>query len=113
MVGEWKRGKKKKVNIETNSYGNKKERLITITVFIFPGDHMVLAGIWDCFLPLLVAQTVKNLPAMQETQVQPLGQKDPLEKGLTTHSSILAWRIPWTEEFHGPQSMRSRRVGHD
>ena len=45
-----------------------------------------------------VAQTVKNLPAMQETVVQSLGQKDPLEKGMATHSNILAWRIPWTEE---------------
>ena len=45
-----------------------------------------------------MAQIVKNLPAMQETQVQPLGWEDPLEKGLATHSSVLAWRIPWTEE---------------
>jgi len=49
----------------------------------------------------LVAQTVKNLPAMQETQVQPLGQEDPLKKGMATHSNILAWRIPWTEEPGG------------
>ena len=49
----------------------------------------------------LVAQTVKNLPAMQETQVQSLGQKDPLEKGMVTHFNILAWRIPWTEEPGG------------
>ena len=46
----------------------------------------------------LVAQSIKNLPAMQETQVQSLGWEDPLEKGMATHSSILAWRIPWTEE---------------
>ena len=46
----------------------------------------------------LVAQTVKNLPAVQETQVQSLGQEDPLEKGMATHSSVLAWKIPWTEE---------------
>ena len=46
----------------------------------------------------LVAQMVKNLPAMQEIQVQSLGQEDPLEKGMATYSSILAWRIPWTEE---------------
>ena len=45
-----------------------------------------------------MAQMVKNLPIMQETQVQTLGQEDPLEKGMATHSSILAWRIPWTEE---------------
>ena len=56
---------------------------------------------------------VKNLPAMQETQVFSLGQEDPLEKGMATHSSILAWRIPWTEEPHGLQSMGSERVGHD
>ena len=53
----------------------------------------------------LVAQMVKNLPAMQKTQVQCLGQEDPLEKGMTTHSSILAWRIPWTEERGRLQSM--------
>ena len=51
---------------------------------------------------------VKNLPAMQETQVQSLGQEDPLEKGMATHSSILAWRIPWTEEPGGLQSMGSK-----
>ena len=55
--------------------------------------------------PSLVAQTVKNLPAMQETQVQSLGQEDPPEKGMATHSSILAWEIPWTEEPGGLQSM--------
>ena len=49
----------------------------------------------------LVAQTVKNLPAMWESQVRYLSQKDPLEKGMTTHSSILAWKIPWTEEPNG------------
>ena len=48
-----------------------------------------------------VAQIVKNSPAMQETWVQPLGQEDPLEKGMTTHYNILAWRIPWTEEPGG------------
>ena len=53
----------------------------------------------------LVAQTVKNLLAMQETQVRSLGGEDPLEKGMATHSSILAWRIPWTEEPGGLQSM--------
>ena len=52
-----------------------------------------------------MAQTVKNLTAMQETWVQSLSQKDPLEKGMETHSSILAWRIPWTEEPGGLQSM--------
>ena len=60
-----------------------------------------------------VAQTGKKLPAMQETQVQSLGQEDLLEKGMATHSSILAWRIPWTEEPGGLQSLGSQRVGHD
>ena len=57
-----------------------------------------------------MAQLVKKLPAMQETWVQSLGQKDPLEKGMATHSSILAWRIPWTEEPSGLQSIGSPRV---
>ena len=61
----------------------------------------------------LVAQMVKNLPAMQETWVQSLGQKDPLEEEMATHSSILAWRIPWIEEPSRLQSMGSQRVGHD
>ena len=56
---------------------------------------------------------VKNLPAMQETQVQYLGQEDPLEKGMATHSCILAWRIPRTEEPGGLQSMELQRVGND
>ena len=56
---------------------------------------------------------VKNLPALRETQVQFLGQEDPLEKETATHSSILAWRIPWTEEPGELQSMGSQRVGHD
>ena len=61
----------------------------------------------------LVAQTVKNSPAMQETQVQSLGWEDPLEKGMATLSNILAWRVPWTEEPGGLQSSGSQRVGHD
>ena len=56
---------------------------------------------------------VKNLPAMKETWVQSLGQEDPLEKGMATHFSILAWRIPWTEEPGGLQSMGSQRAGHN
>ena len=61
----------------------------------------------------LVAQMVKNLPAMQEKGVRFLSQDDPLEKGMATHSSILAWRIPWTEEPGGLQSMELQRVGQD
>ena len=62
---------------------------------------------------LVVAQMVKNLAAMQETWVRSSGWEDPLETVMATHSSILAWRIPWTEEPGGPQSRESQRVGHD
>ena len=61
----------------------------------------------------LVAQTVKNLPAMQEIWVRSLGRKDPLEKEMATHSCILAWRIPWAEKPGGLQSMGLQRVGQD
>ena len=60
-----------------------------------------------------MAQMVKNLPATQKTWVQSLGREDRLEEGTTTHSSILAWRIPWTEEPGRLWSMRSLRVGHN
>ena len=56
---------------------------------------------------------VNNLPAVQETQVPSLGREGSLEKGMATHSNILAWRIPWTEEPGGLQAMGSQRVGHD
>ena len=61
----------------------------------------------------MVAQMAKNLPAMQETWVQSLGWEDPLEKQMAIHPSILAWRIPKTEDPGGLQSMGSQRVGHD
>ena len=64
---------------------------------------------WRAFL---VAQMVKNLLAMQKTRVRSLHQKDSLEEGMATHSSILAWRIPWTEEPGGLQSVGSQRVRH-
>ena len=60
-----------------------------------------------------MAQTVKRLPTMQETWVQSLGWEDLLEKEMATHSSILAWKIPWTEEPGRLQSMGSQRVGHN
>ena len=60
-----------------------------------------------------MAHLVKNPPAVQETQVRSLGQEDPLEKGMDSYSSIIAWRIPWTEEPGWLQSMGSQRVGHD
>ena len=61
----------------------------------------------------LVAQRLKRLPPMQETRVRSLGWEDPLEKEMAIHSSILAWRIPWTEKPSRLQSMGSQRVGHD
>ena len=61
----------------------------------------------------LVAQMVKRLRAMWETRVRSLGQEDPLEKEMATHSSNLAWKPPWTEELGMLQSMELRRVGHD
>ena len=66
-----------------------------------------------CIIASLVAQTVKNLPAMSVTQVRSLGQEDLLEKGIATHASILACSIPWTEEPGGLQSMGWQRVGHN
>ena len=68
---------------------------------------------WNCYLTFwasLVAQTVKNLPVMLETQVWSLGWEGPLEKGMTTHSSLLAWRIPWTEQPSGLQRVRHNGV---
>ena len=61
----------------------------------------------------LITQMVKNPPGMQKTQVRSLGQEDPLEKGMAVHSSVLAWRIPQTEDPVRLQSMGSQRVGHD
>ena len=85
-------------------------------------NHLGVIAIIDDFTVLYtkkvtrsfpVAQMVKILPAMQETQVQSLGQEDPLEEGMATHSRILAWRIPWTEEPGRLQCMGSQRVRHD
>ena len=80
-------------------------------ILILPGSTF-LFSVALSLLVSLVGQIIKNLPAMQETQVQFLGQEDPLEKGMATHSSILAWKIPWTEEPGGLQCMRSQRVRH-
>ena len=76
----------------------------TIKVFVY---------IYICMWASLVAQTVKSLPAMQETRVQFLGREDPLEKEMAIHSSTLAWKIPWTEEPERLQSMGSQTVRHD
>ena len=84
---------------------------VTENIYIFTHTH-IYTYIY-IFGVSLVAQRLKHLPAMQETWVQSLGQEDPLEKEMATHSSILAWRIPWTEEPGGLQPMGSQRVGHD
>ena len=73
---------------------------------IIPGNLLQLGA-------SLVAQRLKRLPAMRETWVRSLGLEDPLEKEMATHSSIVAWRIPWTEEPRGLQSAGLQRVGHD
>ena len=80
-------------------------------------DSVIRVGVCVCVCPCawasLVAQMVKNLSAMQEIQVPSLDGEYPLEKGMATHSSMLGWRIPWTEEPGWLQSMASQRVGHN
>ena len=76
-------------------------------------NPVLLVGMIEGRGASLVAQMVKNLPAVQETWVRLLGWEDPLEEGMETHSSNLAWRIPWTEEAGGLQSMGSQRVRPD
>ena len=73
----------------------------------------IITGVFDPSGASLVAQTVKNLPAIQETWVRSLSQEDHLKKGMTTHPIILAWKIPWTGEPGGLQSRGSLRIGHD
>ena len=91
--------------VESQERGwEKKGPARTLYLCFGPGPHR-------CIFP--VAQMVKNLPVMQETWVQSLGREDPLERGMATHSSILAWEIPWTEEPGGLQFVGSQRVGHD
>ena len=69
--------------------------------------------VYVTYMYVVLAQVVKHLPVMRETWIRSLGQEDPLEKDMATHSSTLAWRIPWTEEPGRLQSMGSQRVGHD
>ena len=77
------------------------------------GKERKIKTYYKLYWASLVTQTVKNLPAMQKTQVRFLGWEDPLEEKTATHSSTLAWRIPWTEEPGGLQSMGSPRVEHN
>ena len=86
---------------------NIKGKNITSTNLIF----LSLESLKEKASPM--SQMVKNLPAMQETPVQSLGWKDPLEKGMAICSSVLAWRVPWTREPGGLQSMGLQSVGHD
>ena len=76
-------------------------------------QFLTIASLVASLLTLLVAQTVKRLPAMQETRFRSLSWEDSLEKEMATHSSTLALKIPWTEEAGRLQSMESQRVGHD
>ena len=82
-------------------------KCMTVYSFVLNGHVLCLEG------ASLVVQTVKSLPAVQETRVRSLGWEDPLEKEMATHSSTLSWKIPWTKEPGRLQSMGSQRVGHD
>ena len=87
-----------------------------MAAFIHPRIHSLnnyLLGTYSVLWASLVAQRLKRLPPMQDTWVRSLGRDDPLEREMATYSSILAWRIPWTEEPGGLQSMGSQRVGHN
>ena len=99
------------------AYAETRGQEITLIVFVMgclggPFIKNLLTLILDTSLASLVAQRVKRLPEMYETWVRSLGQEDPLEKEMATHSSTLAWKTPWTEEPGGLQSMRWQRVGH-
>ena len=93
-----------------NLSANSGEEGLILRLRKFPGDG--IGYLLQYSQASLMAQTVKNLPAMQETWVRSLGREDPLEKEMETHSSILAWRILWTEEPGRLQSMESQRVRH-
>ena len=86
--------------------------LAKMFVWVFPNFYHFLYHLTE-ERTSLVAQTVKRLSTMQETQVRSLGPEDPMEKEMAIHSSTIAWKIPWTEEPGRLQSMGSQRVGHD
>ena len=85
----------------------------TMVLGVAVADKDAVGSLWQASWASLVAQMVKNLSAVQENQVRSLGQEDPLEKGMAPHSSILAWRIPWTEEPGSLQFMGLQNIGHD
>ena len=84
-----------------------------MAVFLCITYSLLNICLWTAPLASLVAQMVKDLPAMKETQVQSLGQEDPLEEGMASHSSILAWEIPWTEKPGRLQSVGLQGVRYD
>ena len=85
----------------------------TMVLGVAVADKDAVGSLWQASWASLVAQMVKNLPAVRENQVRSLGQEDPLEKGMAPHSSILAWRIPQTEEPGSLQFMGLQKIGHD
>ena len=94
--------------------GTHREKLLPILAFAWTTSESLYRLSYSYkLMNSLVTQMVKNMPAVWETWVWSLGQEDSLKKGMATHSSILAWRIPWTEEPGGPLSMGSHRVGYD
>ena len=93
--------------------GKPRYRYVFKILISFPLDIVPELKLLDYKVVSLVAQMVKRLPTMRETRVQSLGQEDLLEKEMATHSSILAWKIPWMEEPGRLQSMGSQRVRHD
>ena len=100
------------VIIEKSTITNAKEPMEKSEPSYTVGGNKCKLSLWGIGVSL-VAQTVKHLPAMLETRVQSMGWEDPLEKEMATHSSTLAWKIPWTEEPGSLQSMGLQRVGHD
>ena len=101
--------KEKKFNLIRNQ---RNEYFDDTLIYSSSGQNLKIDSICGCHWAPLTIQMVKNLPATQETQVRSLDWEDPLEKGMANQSSILAWRIPWTEEPGGLQSIESQRVGH-
>ena len=87
--------------------------LLTILIPACASSNLAFCMMYSEYRASLAAQLVKNLPALQETWVQSLGGEDPLEKEMGTHSSILAWKIPWMEEPGRLQSMGSKKVRHN
>ena len=95
------------------STGRIASKVVKVSPELLLGGFCYFEAVHRSIWTSLVAQTVKRLSTMRETRVQSLGQEDPLEKEMATHSSTLGWRIPWREEPGILQSMGSQRVGHD